>query len=35
MATAKTIGGLVVRHPTVLDEPILALLRAQDRKSVV
>ena len=28
MAAAKTIGGLVVRHLTVLDEPILALLRA-------
>ena len=30
MAAARTIGGLVVRHPTVLDEPILALLRAQN-----
>ena len=29
--TAPTsIGGLVVRHPTVLDEPVLSLLRAQN-----
>lgn len=27
-ARPKTIGGLVVRHPDSLDEPILALLRA-------
>ena len=30
MTAAKTIGGLMVRHPVAIDEPILALLRAQN-----
>lgn len=30
MNTVKTIGGLVVRHPAALDEPICALVRAQN-----
>jgi PPOX class probable F420-dependent enzyme len=30
VTAAKTIGGLVVRHPAALDAPILALLRAQN-----
>ena len=29
-AGVPTIGGLVVRHPSALDEPVLALLRAQN-----
>ena len=30
MTAAETIGGLAVRHPRTLDEPILRLLRAQN-----
>lgn len=28
--TTKSIGGLIVRHPATLDEPVQALLRAQN-----
>ena len=30
MTSAKAIGGLVVRHPITLDEPVLALLRSRN-----
>lgn len=30
MTAAETIGGLAIRHPRTLDEPVLGLLRAQN-----